>query len=333
MLGQYYSKLQSIALSLCFAVIALLVGCQAKERSTKVDTEESEFYLFVYFTGNDQPEEAIHYALSEDGFHYKALNGNQPIISSKEISLTGGVRDPHILRGVDNKSFYMVATDMVSANGWESNHGIVLLKSTDLIHWTSSTIDLKAKFSEFSNIDRAWAPQTIYDASEKKYMIYFSMHVPQGKDIIYYAYANDDFTDLSTVPKQLYYSDNNSSCIDADIIYHNNQFHLFYKDETGGGIYKAVSDQLTGNYTFVNQPMDQTSSSVEGSGIFKLNNDNGYVLMYDLYTSGAYQFTKSVDLVNFEIIEDASMDFKPRHGTVMPITKAEAERLSKQWAK
>ena len=63
-------------------------------------------YLFVYFTGNRMSEEAIRMAVSPDGYNYYALNGNQPVIDSREISSTGGVRDPHILRCEDGKTFY-----------------------------------------------------------------------------------------------------------------------------------------------------------------------------------------------------------------------------------
>ena len=76
-------------------------------------------YLFTYFTGNHISEEAVCYAVSTDGYTYWALNDNKPVIDSKIISSTGGVRDPHILRCEDGKTFYMVVTDMVSDNGWE----------------------------------------------------------------------------------------------------------------------------------------------------------------------------------------------------------------------
>lgn len=46
-------------------------------------------YLFVYFTGNRIQEEAVRFALSKDGFNYKALNSNMPVIDSKNISETG----------------------------------------------------------------------------------------------------------------------------------------------------------------------------------------------------------------------------------------------------
>ncbi len=112
---------------------------QAEDSSTFVIRIPAELkyyaYLFSYFTGNSGSQEAIRFALSFDGYNYKALNNNNPIISSEEISQMGGVRDPHILRGIDDTTFYMVVTDMKSALGWSSNHGIVMLKSNDLVNW------------------------------------------------------------------------------------------------------------------------------------------------------------------------------------------------------
>ncbi|MNL12707.1 Arabinoxylan arabinofuranohydrolase precursor [compost metagenome] len=54
--------------------------------------------------------------------------------------------------------------------------------------------------------------------------------------------------------------------------------------------------------------------------------------MYDVYTKGKYQFTKSKDLENFTVIDnDISMDFNPRHGTILPITRSELKRLISKW--
>ena len=120
-------------------------------------------YLFTYFTGNSGDEEAVRYAVSMDGYTYWALNDNEPVIDSKVISSTGGVRDPHILRCEDGKTFYMVVTDMVSANGWSSNRAMVLLKSTDLVNWSHSVINIQKRYSGQEDLKRVWAPQTIYD--------------------------------------------------------------------------------------------------------------------------------------------------------------------------
>ncbi|GAC1382834.1 MAG: hypothetical protein NVSMB30_30380 [Hymenobacter sp.] len=295
--------------------------------------EKNSAYLFVYFTGNTKPEEAIRFALSPDGYHYVALNGNRPVVSSAAISETGGVRDPHILRGTDGKTFYMVATDMVSANGWNSNRAMVLLRSTDLVNWKSSVVNIQKKYPGQETLQRVWAPQTIYDAKAGKYLVYFSLKYGNDPDKIYYAYANKDFTDLEGEPKQLFVSPTNGSCIDGDIVAKDGKFYLFFKTEgQGNGIKNAVSDKLTSGYVLRDQYVQQTTDPVEGAGTFKLNNSDDYILMYDVYTKGKYQFTRTHDLQHFAVVDNAvSMNFHPRHGTVLPITATEAARLAARW--
>lgn len=291
-------------------------------------------YLFVYFTGNSVEKEAVRYAVSADGYHYFHLNDNKPIIDSKVISSTGGVRDPHILRGDDGKTFYMVLTDMTSSKGWDSNRGMVLLKSTDLVNWKSSVVNIQTTFAGNENLKRVWAPQTIYDAKAGKYLIYFSLQYAGGPDKIYYAYANKDFTALESAPKLLFVPKSERACIDGDIIEKDGIYHLFYKTETEkAGIKVATTSDLTsGNWTENDNYLQQTKDPVEGAGVFKLNNSDDYILMYDVYTKGKYQFTKSKDLENFTVIDnDISMDFNPRHGTILPITRSELKRLTAKW--
>ncbi|MFN8252477.1 MAG: family 43 glycosylhydrolase [Ferruginibacter sp.] len=291
-------------------------------------------YLFTYFTGNSKTDESIRFAISSDGYNYRALNDNKPVLLSENISSTGGVRDPHILRGADGKTFYMVATDMVSALGWNSNRAMVLMKSTDLINWTSSVVNIQTRFAGNDSLLRVWAPQTIYDAKAKKYMVYFSLKHGKDPDKIYYAYANEAFTDLETEPAQLFFSPDNAACIDGDIAEKDGKFYLFFKTEDRlPGIKIAASDKLTGGYVMQSADyVQQTKSPVEGAGTFKLNDGSGFILMYDMYTSGKYQFTKTADFKNFTVVDkDISMNFHPRHGTVMPVTADEAVRLMGKW--
>lgn len=329
-------KIKSFAAYALIAVSLMTLSLVSCKNQSTITSEKNAYsnYLFAYFTGNGPGEEAIRFALSYDGYHYYALNDNQPVLDSKKISTSGGVRDPHILRGKDGKTFYMVATDLyVHDMGW-NNYAMILMKSTDLINWTSTVVNIPETYPDiFGDVKRVWAPQTIYDHDKDQYMIYWSMLGDEGPDIIYYAYANKDFTGLETTPKQLFYSPTNSACIDGDIIYENGQYHLFFKNESaGGGIRQAVSDSLTKNYKQLDGFFDQTDMPVEGSGIFKLIGSDDYILMYDMYTSGKYQFTRSKDLVNFKVVdEDISMNFHPRHGTVIRITNEETQRLLNQW--
>ncbi len=314
----------------------LLLSALVPAFAEKVEEKDLTAYLFVYFTGNHISQEAVCYAVSMDGYTYWALNDNKPVIDSKVISSTGGVRDPHILRCEDGKTFYMVVTDMVSDNGWDSNRAMVLLKSTDLVNWSHSVINMQKRYEGQERLKRVWAPQTIFDPEAKKYMVYWSMKYGDGPDVIYYAYANEDFTDLEGEPKPLFVPADKKSCIDGDIVYKDGVYHLFYKTEGhGNGIRVATTTSLTSGQWKENlEYKQQTKEAVEGAGTFKLIGEDKYILMYDVYMKGAYQFTETTDLEHFKVIDhDVKMNFHPRHGTIIPITRSELKRISDKWGK
>lgn len=313
----------------------------------------SEFvaFLFTYFTGNAPENEQICYALSEDGYTYTLLNQGLPVIKSDSIALTQCVRDPHILRGEDGKTFYMVVTDMKCTLGWASNRGIVLMKSTDLVHWTHSTVNFPTKFpTKWKNVTRVWAPETIYDHKAGKYMVFFSLLTNDGTctyDKIYYAYANEDFTDLEGEP--VYMFDNGAATIDGDIVFDESDqlYHMFYKSEARGGILQATAKQLTAEpgqplgsqWTMLPGRIEENTGApekprgVEGVGVCKSLDGQSWVVMYDCYRDHHYQFCKSTDLKSFQWIADTrtSGNFTPRHGTIMPITAEERDRLLEKW--
>ncbi len=311
-------------------------GSASTQKNYTITVAEDEgfaAYLFAFFTGNNISQEHIRFATSNDGSVYKALNNNNPVVSADTVATTSyGLRDPHILRG-ENNDYYMVATDMRSSLGWSSNRAMVLMKSKDLIHWTHVNINVPQLYSQYAAADRVWAPQTIYDPSVGKYMVYFSMKLGASDfDKIYYAYANSNFTALETAPKLLF--DNNGyATIDADIVYKDGQYHMFFKTEgSGNGIKRAVSNTLTGGYVLYDKYLQSTTNAVEGGCVFRMYNTDNWILMYDMYTSGAYQFTTTTDLVNFSVVSNpVSFDFTPRHGTIIPITSDELKALNAKW--
>ena len=331
------------------AACALGCGTQAFAREAKAkDTEEPPYagYLFAYFEGRGEGklQEQLRFAVSRDARDWYALNGNRPILASDTISESGGIRDPHILRGEDGKTFYIVATDMFTIkNGWGENPGIVLLKSTDLIHWSHARINLSKAFPEhFGDAYWVWAPQTIYDREAGKYMIYFTLQRDDRKSLItYYAYANEDFTAFESEPQVLFSAKYGS--IDNDIVYHDGRYHLFYKGNTKdaqgkevkNGIQQATSRGLHGKWKEDFKYLDAyagTGTVVEGSSVFKLNGSDEYVLMYDLYSSGRYEYQTSRDLKTFtREPQSFRKDFFPRHGSVVSLTADELERVQERW--
>lgn len=328
-------------------------------------------YLFAFFSNNSPEGEQIRYAISDDGFNYTSLNDGKPVVASDTIALKHSIRDPHIMRAEDGKTFYMVLTDMRSDEGWQSNDGLILMKSTDLIHWQHTAIDFPTRFPNLPGFDRknlhaVWAPQTIWDPEAKKYMIYYSIgrhdweyptndrnrdgsvfYQPYFK--LFYSYANEDFTDI-TEPKPLF--DFGTAAIDGDIVYDpkNAEYVLFFKDEgrrvnnylgpdgvwqTRQGVMRATSKFATGPYITEWRHLQKPGQyPVEGSSVFKLIDSDEYVLMYDCYANGHYQFCKG-DLHNFTYLQDTPTkgNFTPRHGSVIHITEAEKERLIKAFGK
>ncbi len=308
----------------------------AKEKTTvaeeQQDPNEMVAYLFTYFNSNAPEDEQICYALSDDGYNFTPLNDGAPVISSDTIALTQCVRDPHILRCEDGKTFYMVCTDMRSAHGWSSNRGMVLLKSTDLVNWQHATVNFPTRYTKtWKNVIRVWAPETIYDHKAKKYMVFYSLRTSDrdSYDKIYYQYANADFTDLEGEPQWLF--DAGNATIDGDIVYNeaDQLYHLFYKQESGRGIYQAVAKQLTDRWQMIDGNVEQTREAVEGVGVCKAIDGKSWIIMYDCYGSGHYQFCKSTDLKTFQFVQNTATrgKFTPRHGTIIPITRAEKERL------
>ena len=320
---------------LLVAVAMTASGAQKKTvNEAAQDPNEMVAYLFTYFNSNAPEDEQICYALSDDGYNYTPLNDGVPVIESDTIALTQCVRDPHILRCEDGKTFYMVVTDMKSSLGWSSNRGMVLLKSTDLVNWTHSTINFPTRYTKtWKNVIRVWAPETIYDHKAGKYMVFYSLRTSDhdSYDKIYYQYANKDFTDLEGEPKWLF--DAGNATIDGDIVYNDadQMYHLFYKQESGRGIYQAVAKQLTDKWQMLDGNVEQTKEAVEGVGVCKAIDGKSWIIMYDCYGNGHYQFCKSEDLKTFKFIQNTEMKgkFTPRHGTIIPITRAEKERLLK----
>lgn len=328
-----------IIISLLLFNYCLLFG-QGKTKSKKF-----EGYLFAYFEGSGDAaqQEQLRFATSANARDWYALNSNQPVLKSDIISNSGGIRDPHILRSQDGNSFLLTATDMFTIkNGWDRNTGIVMLKSSNLINWTNAKIDLAKSYPEkFGKVMWVWAPQTIYDRSVGKYLVYFTVRFQNDEKLDFYgAYANKDFTGFEAEPKLMFSP--KFGGIDGDIIFKDDKYHFFFKantkkdgKEVKNGIQQAVSATLKGpwkeDFKYLDAYAD-TSVAVEGSSVFKMNNSEEYVLMYDVYTQGKYEFQISKDLFEFSKRPGSfSKNFNPRHGSVIGITKEEARRLNDKW--
>ncbi|WP_303821154.1 family 43 glycosylhydrolase [Ruminococcus flavefaciens] len=290
------------------------------ETYSTISTEKPDVaYLFAYFLGNAPEQERLSYAVSTDGYNFKALNGGRAVWQSSVG--TECLRDPYIFKGEDGL-YYLLATDMKSSLGWNSNRNLLSAKSTDLVHWFDETsIEIANKYPLMQGADRAWAPQAIYDPEKESYMIYFAARVPNrdNRTIMYYAYSKD-MKKLDTDPQLLFAPQNGNDAIDSDIINVDGKYYMYYKNETNKRIYLATADHASGPYTEIKQ-VSEGNLGVEGPNIYKLIGQDKWLMMSDAYGDGYYVMQETRDLTNFTTLSRSSysFNFTPRHGYVIPI--------------
>lgn len=336
-------------------IILSLASCTTGRR--ELTEKEMGAYLFVFFS---DPTHSLFMATSYDGYTFTAVNEGRPVIDGDTIAEQRGIRDPHITRGPDG-AFYLAMTDLHifaqrerlrptlwerdgDAYGWGNNHGLVLMKSTDLIHWTRSNVRVDQAYPEtFGNIGCAWAPETIYDPQEGKMMIYFTMRIGNGKSQLYYAYTDDDFTRLVTEPKLLFeYPKPDVQTLDADItpLPDGRYCMMFVAQEGKSGVKMALSDSIHSGYQFEERWIDFEPRACEAPNVWKRIGEDKWVVMYDIFSINPHNFgfAETTDFVHFthlghfnEGVMKAVNFQSPKHGSVIQITRAEAQRLEQYW--
>lgn len=342
-----------------FVSLFFCISLSAQPQS-KVPTEKDMgAYLFVFFS---DPTHSIFMATSRDGYTFTAVNDGQPVIGGDSIAEQRGVRDPHISRGPDG-AFYLCMTDLhifAKEKGlrdtqwerdgdlysWGNNRALVLMKSHDLIHWTRSNVRIDKAFPEkFGNIGCAWAPETTYDPVAGKMMIYFTMRIGNGKTQLYCAYTDDDFTRLVTEPKLLFnYPDPKIQILDADItpLPDGRYCMMYVAQENPGGIRMALSDSIHSGYRYDPKWVDFEPGACEAPNVWKRIGEDKWVVMYDVFSINPHNFgfCETSDFVNFKPLGRfnegvmKAVNFRsPKHGTVIQITKEEADRLEQYWKK
>ena len=347
MIGAKYKYGFIIILTLFF-----LTSCKStlQERNAK---EDYGAYLMVFFKDEDH---SLHMALSTDGRSFTDINNGNAVIAGDTIAEQKGIRDPHIYR--DYKGwFYLAMTDLhifgkeeglretqwerPEEYGWGNNRGFVLMKSRDLIHWDKANVRIDKSFSGYDEIGCAWAPEIIFDDESDRIMLYYTMRFKSGTNKLYYSYVNDDFNKLTTKPKLLFEYPKDISYIDADITKVNNQYHMFYTPHDGTpGIKQAVSHKINMDYEYYPKWIDPEPQACEAPHVWKINNEDRWILMYDIYGIQPHNFgfLETIDFKEFKNLGHfnegpmkATNFSSPKHGSVISLTKKEAQNLADYW--
>jgi beta-xylosidase len=317
---------------LCFTfalVLAAALGLAARP-ATSARAAGGPF-LFSYFLDNGQ--DGLHFAYSRDGLKWSAVAGGQSFLAPA----VGGklMRDPCITLGPDGV-YHMVWT-----TGWW-NKGIGIAHSKDLVNWSEQAfLPVMADEPTAAN---SWAPEILYDAETKQYVIYWATTIPgrfpatehagdirssDGVELNHRIFRTTTRDFKSYTKSQVMY-DPGFPVIDASILRDGARFVMFLKDETKRPdphktIHVAFADHALGPYGPASKPIS-IENWVEGPTAFRVGEDV-YVL-FDAYTRKRYEGLKSRDLVRWEPITDQLVTPPGiRHGTVFAVTEAALDTL------
>lgn len=291
-------------------------------------------YLFCYFTGNEPEKESINFAVSEDGYNFTPLNSNKPVLFNQKG--TKGIRDPFIFRDVKG-GYFIIGTDMRSEFGWASNHAMCVWHSDDLISWEQYPIIDMNEYLPSSV--RTWAPEVFYNKEKEMYMIYWAnaQHFEDRDEwtntVMWYAYTKD-FRSLETKPQILYAPPCGKDAIDGDIIENDGTYYLYYKDENEKYICYVYSDKLEGPYK---EPDNKNITDFEDhtEGCCMYPSGDKWLMIMDSYTKGYYVMQETTDFISFKKVdkEKYSLDFSPRHGSMLTISDEEYDRIVSNWGR
>lgn len=329
------------------------VPSMAKAREAiEARADNYEAYMMAYFTGDSLQGEKIHFAASNgnNALDWKQLNGGRPVLTSTKG--TKGLRDPFILRSVDGGTFYLIATDLSIGSGTQwgdavrtGSRYLEIWESKDLVNWSEQRHVLVSP----PEAGMTWAPEAHYDSSIGAYVLYWASALypandPDHTSNTYHRMMYATTNDFVTFSEAKVWQDAGTSRIDTTVLEADGVYHRFTKDEgavTGCTdiIQESSSSLLAGlsSWKTIASCIGRKAGlgNVEGPTSFKSNpNDvNGggkYYLFVDEYSGRGYVPLETADIANpnWKVSSKYSLPTTPRHGTVIPITKAELAALN-----
>ncbi|MFI6339964.1 family 43 glycosylhydrolase [Streptomyces sp. NPDC050535] len=345
------------ARTLLLPLFALLLGLlaapptpAAQPGAPHVTKQKYAGYLFAYFTGEGTADgEQIRYALSRgnDALHWRELNAGKPVLTSTIGEK--GLRDPFVIRSPKGDKFYMIATDLRmyrgSSGSWDQvqRHGsksVMVWESTDLVNWTDQRL-VKVSPDTAGN---TWAPEAYWDESLGEFVVFWASKLyadddPDHTGSTYNKMLYATTKDFRTFSEPKVWDDPGYSVIDSTVVQNKGTYYRYTKDERDPASSSPCSKFITGeksasltdtSYDFVSDCIGSGSiDRGEGPTVFKSNTENKWYLFIDEYGGRGYVPFETTDLDSgdWTMSTGYQLPASPRHGTVMPVTQAEYDRL------
>ena len=303
-------------------------------------------YMFSYFTGEGTADgEQLYTALSKgnDPLKWRELNDGKPTLTSTLGER--GLRDPFIIRSPEGDKFYQIATDLrIYGNGdWDAaqrtgSKSIMVWESTDLVHWTDQRLVQVSPDSA----GNTWAPEAFYDEQRGEYVVFWASKLYDNE-----AHSGDTYNrmmyattrDFQTFSEPRVWIDRGYSVIDSTVVRHDGTYYRLSKDERNNTsstpnskfIFEEKSDSLLDtSWTAVAEGIGKGAmSAAEGPLVFKSNTEEKWYAFLDEFGGRGYLPFETTDLDGGVWTPSTGYDLpaEPRHGTVLPVTQAEYDRL------
>lgn len=309
----------------------------------EAEDKDKAGYLFVHMSSKG---EFTSYSLSRTGKYWTDLLNGAEAFSTKDNTVTGGMRDAYVTR-LEDGGFMLVGTDMTSRLGWTSNHIMDLMLSPDLVHWTKNVkIDLESSDNlkalggiTADQMTAAWAPQVIYDPVTRHYVVYYSVGFPD-RHRIYYQLVDKD---LSILTEPRLYFDPGYDIIDADIVYNavDNDYQMVYKCESANGLNRATAphlvpaddDATTGTTVWTITDgfhVSDNNQSIEAPTQWREIGQTKWKLSFINYSGGGYGY-KTLGLDEHGLHPSAPVRIagsnNAQHGCILKLTQPEYDYL------
>ncbi|MFC3689310.1 immunoglobulin-like domain-containing protein [Aquipuribacter hungaricus] len=315
-----------------------------------------EGYLFSHFLGEGlQQGEQVYFSLSQgdDPLRYTNLNDGEPVMVSTSGEM--GLRDPYIVRSPEGDRFYQIATDLrmwnQSSGSWDEvqrrgSRDIVVWESTDLVTWSESWTATVAP----ETAGNAWAPEIFYDDERGEYVVFWASKIyaeddPDHTGSAYNTMLYATTRDFRTFSESETLIDYGYSVIDTTMIEHEGDVYRFSKNESNrsatvpGGKYvfqEVGSGPTADDFDIVKEAIGAGSiNQGEGPTVFKSNTEERWYLFVDEYGGRGYVPFTTTDLASGEwtmlSADQYSFPSRFRHGTVLPVTRAEWRALQRAY--
>ncbi|EMF09321.1 glycoside hydrolase family 43 protein, partial [Sphaerulina musiva SO2202] len=308
-------------------------------------------YAFAYFTGNTIDGEKIYFAASNgnNALDWQELNGGKPVLSSTQG--TKGLRDPFVIRSVDGGKFFLLATDLSIGSGtsWgesvrTGSRYLEIWESSDLVNWGQQRHVLVSP----PTAGNTWAPEAYYDEDISAYVVYWASSLYEESDTAhtgntYHRMLYATTQDFKTFSEPQIWQDAGTARIDSTVIKSGNTYYRFTKDEGAvSGCTDIIQessprllDQLDG-WTTITTCIGKNAGTkaIEGPTSFRANsgdvNGDKFYLFVDEYGGRGYIPLETADIAKpqWKVSASYKLPKSPRHGTVIPVTAAELQRLT-----